>query len=479
MRKTAFFFTYLVVALSIGIFLAVAIPKFLYPYEAHWMEGSMLDQIKRVMGGKPLYCAPSLSYVPWLYEPLYHYSAALFGYFAGLSFPIARIPSVLATIATVSLLYFVVRKETKSVPLSIASIGLYLAAFGKVEYSYVAARLDPLFNFFLVAAFVAVYYSRSNRSLILAALLLALCYFTKQTALVFAPSLILYLWRIRNWKPAVVFTAAFCFFVLGGIFLFDRLYDGWFSYYTLLVPQGKGKTIRWAYAFDGLIFYFILRCWLVTTITAFMAVPVLLVKRSRGTPQPVAYFGLFFLTSLAAGFFGILNYGGGHNVLLPAAASCAIFLPLAAHKYYSDKKFVRFALWAVPLQIIVLISNPWKDPRNVVSTSDRLNQEQFFAYASGLSGEIWIPYHGFTSKYTGKTSYADIVAIRDVLLVGDTSSHRLQHDLDTALANKHWSTIISDVHDTWPNYEVVDRNLNRNKVHVNDDTMLYIFRPQK
>ena len=38
-------------------------------FEIEWMEGSMVDHVRRVIDGQPLYVAPSLDFVPFIYPP--------------------------------------------------------------------------------------------------------------------------------------------------------------------------------------------------------------------------------------------------------------------------------------------------------------------------------------------------------------------------------------------------------------------------
>jgi 4-amino-4-deoxy-L-arabinose transferase-like glycosyltransferase len=259
-RKFSIIATYLVIALATIIFLLVAVPKIIFPYEAHWMEGSMLDAISRIQSGIPLFERPSIHYVPWLYQPLYYYITAALTTVSGLSFPVARIPSVLSTLVICSLLYSVVKKESEKQFFAIAAAGLFIASYAKTEYCLVMARVDPLFTVFLIGAVITIFYFRSPFGLITGALLLALSFFTKQTGMVFAPGIILYLWYIRGWKSMMIFLFSFGFFVIVGILIFNAISDGWYYYYTFLVPKGKEKTLRWGYAINGFFIYIFLRC---------------------------------------------------------------------------------------------------------------------------------------------------------------------------------------------------------------------------
>jgi hypothetical protein len=67
MKKYSYWAIYILSGSAVLIFCLVGIPRFLYPYEVHWLEGSMVDQIARIHSGNPLYSRPSMEYVPWLY----------------------------------------------------------------------------------------------------------------------------------------------------------------------------------------------------------------------------------------------------------------------------------------------------------------------------------------------------------------------------------------------------------------------------
>lgn len=479
MQKISSSITYLLIALAVGIFLAVAIPKILFPYEAHWMEGSMLDAVTRILNGIHLYAKPNIHYVPWLYEPLYYYVTAGIAKIFGLTFFTARIPSILSTLAICIILYFVIRKETGKFYYAIAAVGLFIASYAKTEFCLVMARVDPLFTLFVVSAFVAVYYSRSNLTLIAGAILLSLSYFTKQTGLVFAPSIILYLWFFRGWKPAIIFSITVAFVIFVGMYVLDLYYGGWYSFYTVLVPRGKGKELRWGYAIDGFIVYIFIRCWLESILLTVIPVKILLSGRKEKREGPIVFFGIFFITSVLAGFLGILNNGGGHNVLLPVAAACGIFLPLMAEELSGQGKYVKISLWLIPIQLAFLISNPWKDPRNIVTEVDKKRMTDFFAYTASLRGDIWIPYRGYTQKYVGKGMSAEYNAMKDIFLVGDSTAYRLKNELDTAFANHHWSYIFGELPEKFPYYRFIGTMRNPNKMFVNDDTLMYIYQPEQ
>ena len=145
----------------------------------------------------------------------------------------------------------------------------------------------------------------------------------------------------------------------------------------------------------------------------------------------------------------------------------------------TQSRVAKFAPWLIPIQLFFLISNPWNDKRNIVDDVDKVNYEKFYTYVSSLPGEIWIPLHGYTAPYTQKKDYAGFDCLRGALLPVDSRARALRFQLDTALANKHWSYILSDLKQKYPYYKLSGTMPNLNKVHVNDDTLLYIYTPEK
>jgi hypothetical protein len=459
--------------------MVVAIPKVLFPYEAHWMEGAMLSEISWILSCHPLYSAPNIHHVPSLYQPLYYYLTAAITSFTGLTFTTARITSVIATGATISMIYYVVHKETGKLFFAISAVGLYIAAFGKTEYGMLMARVDPLLTALLVGAFIMVYYSKSYSSLFIATLLFTLGFFTKQSALVFIPSVFIYFLFVQNWKKALFFLSTFLITIFLGIIVLNINSDGWYSLYTVSIPRAMSGFARWDYAIKGLIFYIVLRCWPVSVSLLFFPIRSLLSKYAVSKDTSSIYFGLFFASGIFAGFLGILNPGGGHNVLLPTAAGCALFLPLITAKLSAQTRYMKVAFALIPCQLILLISNPWGDSRNIVRSIDENNYKNFYQYVAALPGEVWIPYHSFTHCFTGKNEYAGFDFVAGAILPYDVRVQNFRYQLDTAFEKKHWSYILSDFKQGFAHYQLTKTIINLNKMHGSDDSLLYIYEPNE
>lgn len=456
--------------------------RFIYPYEVSWMEGSMLEQILRVLQGKSLYAVPSIEYVPWLYQPFYYFIAAGIAKVIGLSFVTARAISVISTIASGSIIGYIVHKETgKNKLLALLGVGLFFAAHGKVGYTYETARVDSLFLALLLAGSAVTIYAKHISIIIIGAFILALSYFTKQSAMLFLPGIFLFLFFKRR-KDSLFFFLSIVIFILGGIFLLHLTTGGWYEYYTLGIPAAKRKTFDWKFGISEFLNYVTLRCWPITIIASIVTV----LSRIRNKVKVVLsinqlIFYLFFFIALFTAILGLGNEGGGKNVLMPIAAFAGIIFPISLHIMLRNvkKQFAQILIYSlIFIQFILLFSNPYKFARNIPSAKDEVSQKEFLDSVRALPGDVWVPYHGFMPSTIGKATFAELRAYGDVLLMNDEVAHQLRHDLDSNLSAHRFTFIFDDTLHTFPGYVLKYTILNPHKAQVWVDTVMYVYVPQ-
>src|SRR5947199_9183261 len=106
--------------------------------------------------------------------------------------------------------------------------------------------------------------------------------------------------------------------------------------------------------------------------------------------------------------------------MLPAAAACAIFVPLIAFDLLKNSVFRNISMNIIPAQIALLLTIPWLNDRNVVRSEDRQNQEIFFKYISRLPGEILYSNDVVPRQFTGKNPYTEQVAVHGEIAIGDS-----------------------------------------------------------
>ena len=111
------FLRWVVSALAVGLFavyLAIVPARIAYPFELEWMEGACVDHVRRVLAGQPLYVAPSLDFVPFVYPPLYFWLSAALARVTGIGFLPLRLVSSVSSLGCFALIFLMVRRQTRS-----------------------------------------------------------------------------------------------------------------------------------------------------------------------------------------------------------------------------------------------------------------------------------------------------------------------------------------------------------------------------
>jgi len=236
-------FTIGVCAVYTLMFLIVVGFRLVFPHELEWMTGSVLDHVERIRQGKPLYAAPTVDWIPYLYPPLYYGLAALIGKeFLG-----ARLISIAATGIQAVCIHRLSVRTGASRFWSIVAVGLFFACYGYTGGWYDLDRTDSLFVALALVTTVVLVESKTVGGAILAGALLGVDFFAKQQALIFIPAGVIALALIRERARAVAFGATAAAVVLIGTLWLDARSHGWFSYYIFKMPAAHGITWRLLY----------------------------------------------------------------------------------------------------------------------------------------------------------------------------------------------------------------------------------------
>jgi hypothetical protein len=157
-----------------------------FPLELEWMEGGSLQQAHRMQQGLPVYGPPSPEFVPFLYPPLYPTVLAALGFVFPLGYGLGRCVSILAVLATGVGLWRIGRIEDKPVAHRALAVGLFSSGYVFSFRWLDLARGDALFLALLLWGLLLLRESEGSwRRAVLAGTLVALAFWTKQTAAVF------------------------------------------------------------------------------------------------------------------------------------------------------------------------------------------------------------------------------------------------------------------------------------------------------
>ena len=428
----------------IALVLALSILRLAYPYEIEWMEGAMVDHIVRVIHGQPIYTAPSLDFVAWLYPPLYYWVSALVMKLTGIGFFAGRIVSFASTIFTALVLGWMTLRITASKLLGFLTIALYFATYHLTGFYFDIVRNDAFFTFLVVASALPFFW-KNRVAPFLSALILVLAFLAKQQAIFFLPPLAFCYW-VRNRREGIQFSVVALGLGVVSIFALNAATHGWSNYYMFSIPHAKEVdfvAIRMLGVFPDYALGPLAACTL-----AMLLLPLLKKEGGGGWSwlgTPTALLILMSLAALMAGAFSLGNEGGYRNVMMPFAAFVVPLLPIALNEVRLAKpEYGRYIYLAIIFQFVALYFNPLSEKMLIASARQRRGGEEFMRKLAAMPGDVFIPYHGFIATQAGKQPHAEILAALDVLHMHDTTARRLEAEYDSAYAQHRFSAIIME-----------------------------------
>lgn len=208
-----------------------------FPLELEWMEGGSLQHALRLQRGEAVYGPPSQEFVPFLYTPFYSIVLAILGHVFPLDYALGRAVSVLAFLAVCLGLWRAVGGERKPFGHRAAAVGMFCAGYVFSFRWLDLARPDTLFVALVLWGLVLLRESRgSHRRAVAAGVLIALAFWTKQTAAVFVVASALGALLVA---PRQLWSYALTIAVIagGGVLLGNALTDGWLWTYVYELHQ--------------------------------------------------------------------------------------------------------------------------------------------------------------------------------------------------------------------------------------------------
>ncbi len=410
----------------------VAMSRLGYPYELEWMEGVMVDHVRRVLAGATLYPKPSIEFVSLLYPPLYYWAAAALAKILGIGFLPLRLLSFVSSLGCFALLFAIVRRETGSASSGALAAFLFAATYDRVGGWFDIARLDSFYLVLLLAATYVLRFASSAWGAALAGAILGAAFLTKQSALVIAIPLVVHA-ALADWRRAPWFAGTAALVMGGGYVVLDRATAGWFHYYCFYLPSRHPRLEGGMAAF-----------W---TSDVLPAVPIAVAVAALYAATRVRAEGgggRFFYPLLAAGMIGsswsVRNMVGAEvNNLLPAFAAVALLAALG----WND---LRGNAQAVTAGLLLFAQLAWLsyDPRtHLPSAADRAAGDRLVARLSAIEGDIFVPHHGYLGRLAGKPEFAHTLAMDNLFLDDDGPARRdLEAGMRLALAEKRFAAVL-------------------------------------
>jgi 4-amino-4-deoxy-L-arabinose transferase-like glycosyltransferase len=407
------FLTIAVAVIPIVVYFVVAAFRVGYSFQLEWMEGGILDHIQRIMDGKPLFVEPSLDFVPFIYTPLYYYLSAAVSLFVGQGFFGPRIVSIVASSGCIALIFALVRRETRDTVAGIVAAGLFAATYRAGGAWFDLARVDSLFVFFVLLAIYFLRSPRAMRSHILAAVFFGLAFFTKQVALIIAAPIVIS-GILLNRRLGLVLAGVFAFVVVGGSLVLNFVSDGWFSYYTFILPLGHELDFSSVYGF------WIYDLATVLPVGILASAYFLRDRFEHGRNDFIFFFGVLAGTVIGA-WFARIHAGSYENTLIPAHAGFSIVSGMCFARMKKQLELIssqgrlRRSIFVYLFCIAQFVLMSYDPTEQIPTNSDREAGETVVKRLVKVEGRVLVPRHGYLGELAGKTGTAHEMAMNDVL----------------------------------------------------------------
>ncbi len=436
-----------VAALFAGLYLFTALPRIFYPYDLDFIEDSMLMQAWQFARGLPVYAAPSVLFAPHQYMPLYSWLGGLILQITGPSFASLRLFSFAAVVTTTALIFYIARRETGARWIAFVCASLYLAGFRLTGQWYELVRVDSLFVALSLAGMTLAIYSggRAGR-MIVSALVLALAFWTKQTALLYGIGIAFFL-VLQFGKRAGWFIIPYLVCIALPVWLINSATDGWFWYHAFTLqgadPIEFGRAVNFV---TSELFGVMAGVSLLALAVAFLAF------RNAGDPfaliraQP-------WLLAIAMGVtisaIGRAAVGGNLNNLM-SAYTLLCLAPALVYKEFSKARLPSYLTHSrieilivvvLLLQFALIAYNPF---RYIPTDAMRKAGDNLIARIASSEGNVLVMMHPYYALRAGKEPSAQILTLWYPHARGGLP---LPADLVQRFEMKHYAMIISDESD--------------------------------
>ena len=424
-----------------AMYLATALPRVFYPYDLDFIEDSQLMQALRFAQGQPVFVAPNADFNPHVYMPLYTWLGGWLFKITGPSFAPLRLLSFVATLTTGLLLYWVARRESGRRWVGLVCAGLWLGGYRLSGFWYELARVDALFVALALSGFaVGLYARRSTWGLTLAALLLALAFFTKQTALLVGIGLAMYLFAIVG-RRAWFFTLIYLSLVTIPLFTVNVLTDGWFFYHVFRLASGDPVEIKRVMHYAGFELSGLMAgLSLMTMLTLLLGVRRAGLKVIREQP----WLPGIGVAAVISGI-GRASVGGNLNNLMPGYAFLCLAPALLVREWNHCSPGPAWPHWRdrliAALVLVQLALGAYYPPRYIPSAAMRASGDRLIQRLAAIDGPVLVMMHPYYALRAGKEPATQIATL---WYVRERGQRPLPDDFASRIENRYYSAIVSD-----------------------------------
>lgn len=359
-----------------------------FPLNLEAMELLMLQHLRRLMAGLPIYVEPSPDFVPLVYAPLYYYLSVPFAWLFGANLFSMRLVAILGMLGAGVVLFLAVKKRTASTWWALLAAGLFAASYRAMDTYLDNAHSDSWLLFTVLLGCYLIDLNRSRTTNLLGVFFLVVSFWFKQHGALFAVGGVLYI----TWREGIKHSWAYwALAALLGPLLYalapSLMFGPQFHYYTLIVPS-QWSAVNFA-GFKRYIGYAVKNYFVLASAGTTAALVFLLRKWKEAG---IWYF--MFPFAALSGFLGAMDDGSNNNIFIPVATwfilTGVLGLQYAAEHFPWVKRWALHLL-AVGASFALLFYNP---ATVLVSTRAPQAYQDFLQYLNSLNGQVYAPWIG-------------------------------------------------------------------------------------
>jgi hypothetical protein len=419
---------------AIGVYVAVALARLAYPFTLEVLESNSLVEVHRILSGRALYAAPTVSYVPDGYPPLYFGTSAALASVLGQSYLPLRLVSLVSSLACFAILARLVQRETGSAAAGIAASGLLASTYFVTHAWFDVARVDSLFLALSVAALYTARWMSRTRDAVTAGMLLGAAFLTKQTALAEGVAVLAALAAGPRRRLAAPAALAYCAVAGGSTLVLGIASHGWYVYY--LFQQMSEHALSGGYAVQFWTGYLLptLGIAICAAVVGARRVPVVLAAGC--------------VALVVAGWAPLVQVGGNVNDLLPAYLVVALLAGLAmgGQPGPGARRWVATAAGGLVIAQIAVLATGFRPDRAIPPAADRAAGLRLLASVHALGGTVAIPGDPGLALMAGQPEVEDQVAAADVLRASDLAAKAtFRGSIARAVAARRFTAIITEL----------------------------------
>jgi hypothetical protein len=270
----------------------------------------------------------------------------------------------------------------------------------------------------------------------------ALAFLTKQSALLIALPMMLYITVTARCRSLFLHLPVFLL-IGGSTWMLDVLYHGWYTYYVFELPRYLSTKLV---SLPGFWLKGILAP---LPIAVMFALLYFYLRFSRPRKAGEGFYLTLTLSMVGASWLSKLHRGAYWNNILPACAVLGILFGLLVHEARqriaweapsARQPREAFLYLACVIQFAALYYVPWQQ---VPTSADRQAGREFIQLLSGFEGEVLVPGEGYLPCLAGKKTYAHRVAVTDALRGGNEPARQeLTGEIMTAIQQQKFAAII-------------------------------------